>query len=42
MLLTRLFEANPYFKIPSDFLQNPAKTAKKERSGDLNPGTFQF
>jgi len=42
MLLTRLFEANPYFKIPSDFLQILLKQLKKERSGDLNPGTFQF
>jgi hypothetical protein len=42
MLLTRLFEVNPCFKIPSDFQQYPAKTAKKESSGDLKPGTFQF
>lgn len=42
MLLTRLFEANLFFKFPSDLLQLLRNILKKKRSGDLNPGTFQF
>lgn len=35
MLLTRLFEANLFFKFASEFLQNSAKSAKKKNVPEI-------